>query len=70
LFDNNNKTMIYIFRYEFDFNDFISAEELRISYDIPPFTRASTEQAHTGINYASGGAGLLEETSQHLVRTE
>lgn len=45
--------------------DFI-AEELRISYDIPPFTRASTEQAHTGINYASGGAGLLEETSQHL----
>ncbi|CAL9223562.1 unnamed protein product [Arabidopsis halleri] len=45
--------------------DFI-AEEVGFKYDIPSFIRASTEQAHTGINYASGGAGLLEETSQHL----
>ncbi|XP_010489452.1 PREDICTED: GDSL esterase/lipase At2g19060-like [Camelina sativa] len=45
--------------------DFI-AELVRISYDIPPFTKASTEQAHTGINYASGGGGIREETSQHL----
>lgn len=36
---------------------------------IPPFAGASPEQAHTGINYASGAAGILEETSYHMVRT-
>ncbi|CAA7022218.1 unnamed protein product [Microthlaspi erraticum] len=33
---------------------------------IPPFSGASPEQAHTGLNYASGGGGLREETSEHL----
>ncbi|KFK40279.1 hypothetical protein AALP_AA3G354400, partial [Arabis alpina] len=33
---------------------------------IPPSAEASPEQAHIGINYASGGGGLREETSQHL----
>ncbi|CAN8271134.1 unnamed protein product [Cochlearia groenlandica] len=45
--------------------DFI-AELLGFSESIPPFTGASLEQAYTGINYASGGGGILEETSQHL----
>lgn len=48
---------------------FLSAELLRFSDYIPPFNGASPEQAHIGINYASGGGGLLEETSQNLVRT-
>ncbi|ESQ50544.1 hypothetical protein EUTSA_v10022766mg [Eutrema salsugineum] len=33
---------------------------------IPPYAGASREQAHTGLNYASGGGGLREETSEHL----
>ncbi|CAH2051279.1 unnamed protein product [Thlaspi arvense] len=33
---------------------------------IPSFAGASPEQAHTGMNYASGGGGLREETSEHL----
>ncbi|CAE5989422.1 unnamed protein product [Arabidopsis arenosa] len=33
---------------------------------IPPFAGASPGQAHTGMNYASGGSGLREETSEHL----
>ncbi|XP_010490405.1 PREDICTED: GDSL esterase/lipase At2g19010 [Camelina sativa] len=33
---------------------------------IPSFANSSPNQAHTGINYASGGGGLREETSQHL----
>lgn len=37
---------------------------------IPPFAGASPEQAHTGMNYASGGSGLREETSEHLVRSK
>lgn len=45
------------------------AELMRFSDYIPPFTGASPEQAHTGLNYASGGAGILEDTSYHLVRT-
>ncbi|ESQ50542.1 hypothetical protein EUTSA_v10022764mg [Eutrema salsugineum] len=45
--------------------DFI-AELMKFSDYIPPFTGASPEQAHTGLNYASGGGGLLEETSHHL----
>ncbi|EOA32565.1 hypothetical protein CARUB_v10015855mg [Capsella rubella] len=33
---------------------------------IPPFAEASLDQAHNGINYASGGGGLREESGQHL----
>ncbi|KAG7636668.1 GDSL lipase/esterase [Arabidopsis thaliana x Arabidopsis arenosa] len=44
----------------------IIAELMRFSDYIPPFTGASPEQAHIGINYASGGGGIREETSQHL----
>ncbi|KAF8084143.1 hypothetical protein N665_0732s0001 [Sinapis alba] len=33
---------------------------------IPPFTGASPERAHIGMNYASGAGGLREETSEHL----
>ncbi|KAG2298365.1 hypothetical protein Bca52824_034837 [Brassica carinata] len=46
--------------------DFI-AELMRFSDYIPPFTGASPEQAHTGLNYASGSAGILEDTSYHLL---
>ncbi|CAN6998392.1 unnamed protein product [Brassica rapa subsp. trilocularis] len=45
--------------------DFI-AELMGFSDYIPPFAGASPQQAHTGINYASGAAGILEETSYHL----
>uniref|UniRef100_A0A1J3J2X1 GDSL esterase/lipase n=1 Tax=Noccaea caerulescens TaxID=107243 RepID=A0A1J3J2X1_NOCCA len=45
--------------------DFI-AELLRFSDYIPPFTGASPDKAHTGINYASGGGGIRKDTSQHL----
>lgn len=45
------------------------AELMGFSDYIPPFAGASPQQAHTGINYASGAAGILEETSYHLVRT-
>ncbi|WZZ85761.1 hypothetical protein YC2023_114340 [Brassica napus] len=37
---------------------------------IPPFAGASPKQAHTGMNYASGGGGLRKETSEHLVRSK
>ncbi|CAN8273430.1 unnamed protein product [Cochlearia groenlandica] len=33
---------------------------------IPPFAGASPAQANIGINYASGGGGILEESSQNL----
>ncbi|KAF3583384.1 hypothetical protein F2Q69_00029169 [Brassica cretica] len=46
--------------------DFI-AELMGFSDYIPPFAGASPQQAHTGINYASGAAGILEETSYHLL---
>ncbi|KAJ0265446.1 GDSL esterase/lipase [Hirschfeldia incana] len=45
--------------------DFI-AELMGFSDYIPPFAGASPEQAHAGINYASGAAGILEETSYHM----
>ncbi|KFK25385.1 hypothetical protein AALP_AA8G106800 [Arabis alpina] len=45
--------------------DFI-AELLGFKDYIPPFTGASPEQAHTGLNYASGGGGILEESSKHM----
>lgn len=48
---------------------YFSAELLRFSDYIPPFTGASPDKAHTGINYASGGGGIRKDTSQHLVRT-
>ncbi|KAF2574439.1 hypothetical protein F2Q70_00001068 [Brassica cretica] len=37
---------------------------------IPPCAGASPKQAHTGMNYASGGGGLRKETSEHLVRSK
>lgn len=50
---------------------FLSPGELSGFKDfIPPFAGASLEQAHTGMNYASGGSGLREETSEHLVRSK
>ncbi|KFK40111.1 hypothetical protein AALP_AA3G331800 [Arabis alpina] len=45
--------------------DFI-AKLAGFSDSIPPFTGASPKQAHIGLNYASGGGGIREETSQHL----
>ncbi|VVA99551.1 unnamed protein product [Arabis nemorensis] len=44
----------------------IIGEKLGFKDFIPPFAEAPPEQAHTGLNYASGGGGLREETSQHL----
>lgn len=49
---------------------FSSGEQIGFKDFIPPFTEAPREQAHTGLNYASGGSGLREETSQHLVRSK
>ncbi|CAN8257645.1 unnamed protein product [Cochlearia groenlandica] len=45
--------------------DFI-AEQLKFNNYIPPLSKASPSEAHTGINYASGAAGILEETSHHM----
>ncbi|KAL0794239.1 hypothetical protein Bca101_065616 [Brassica carinata] len=45
--------------------DFI-AELMGFRDYIPSFAGASPEQVPTGINYASGAAGILEETSYHM----
>ncbi|ESQ54199.1 hypothetical protein EUTSA_v10025601mg [Eutrema salsugineum] len=45
--------------------DFI-AELAGFNSYIPPFAGASPSQANIGINYASGGGGIREETSQNL----
>ncbi|KFK40280.1 hypothetical protein AALP_AA3G354500 [Arabis alpina] len=45
------------------------AELMGFSDSIPPFTGASLEQAHTGLNYASGGGGLRDETPYTTSRT-
>ncbi|KAF3449816.1 hypothetical protein FNV43_RR05895 [Rhamnella rubrinervis] len=44
----------------------IIAEILGFDEHIPPFTRVSNSQLLRGVNYASGSAGLLEETGKHF----
>ncbi|CAI0475427.1 unnamed protein product [Linum tenue] len=46
--------------------DFL-AEHLGFDNPIPPFTTAKGEKILQGINYASGSAGILDETGKHLV---
>ncbi|CAI0475316.1 unnamed protein product [Linum tenue] len=45
--------------------DFL-AEHLGFDNPIPPFTTAKGEKLLQGINYASGSAGILDETGKHL----
>ncbi|CAI0475419.1 unnamed protein product [Linum tenue] len=45
--------------------DFL-AEHLGFDNPIPPFTTAKGEKILQGINYASGSAGILDETGKHL----
>ncbi|CAI0560725.1 unnamed protein product [Linum tenue] len=45
--------------------DFL-AEHLGFGNPIPPFTTAKGDSILQGINYASGSAGILDETGKHL----
>ncbi|CAF2243412.1 unnamed protein product [Brassica napus] len=44
----------------------VIAELAGFNDSIPPFAGASPGQANIGLNYASGGGGIREETSQNL----
>ncbi|XP_022643055.1 GDSL esterase/lipase At5g45670 [Vigna radiata var. radiata] len=44
----------------------IIAERLGFSSYIAPFSRASDRDIFSGVNYASAGAGISDETGQHL----
>ncbi|GKD70883.1 GDSL esterase/lipase-like protein [Tanacetum coccineum] len=44
----------------------ILAELLEFDDYIPPYATATDEQISTGVNYASGGAGIRDETGSHL----
>ena len=44
-----------------------AAELLEFDDYIPPYATATNEQISTGVNYASGGAGIRDETGSHLV---
>ncbi|KAJ4880538.1 GDSL esterase/lipase [Raphanus sativus] len=44
----------------------VIAELAGFNDTIPPFAGASPAQANIGLNYASGGGGIREETSQNL----
>ncbi|KAL1219070.1 GDSL esterase/lipase [Cardamine amara subsp. amara] len=44
----------------------VIAELVGFNNYIPPFVGASPAQAHIGINYASGGGGIREDSSQNL----
>ncbi|PWA93752.1 SGNH hydrolase-type esterase domain-containing protein [Artemisia annua] len=44
----------------------VIAELLGFKSYIPPFATANGEQIISGVNYASGAAGILEETGQHM----
>ncbi|CAN1329533.1 GDSL esterase/lipase At5g45670 [Linum perenne] len=45
-----------------------SAEELGFDHPIPPFTTAQGQDILLGVNYASGSAGILDDTGSHLGR--
>ncbi|CAN1329536.1 GDSL esterase/lipase At5g45670 [Linum perenne] len=47
--------------------DFL-AEELGFDHPIPPFTTAQGQDILLGVNYASGSAGILDDTGSHLGR--
>lgn len=44
-----------------------TAELLGFKNYIPPFATAMGKDILSGVNYASGSAGILNETGQHLV---
>ncbi|BAT87265.1 hypothetical protein LR48_Vigan09g227300 [Vigna angularis] len=44
----------------------IIAERLGLSSYIAPFSRANDRNIFSGVNYASAGAGIIDETGQHL----
>ncbi|GAA0173023.1 lipase [Lithospermum erythrorhizon] len=43
----------------------IIAEKLGFNQSIPPYATAKGEQIINGVNYASGSAGILDETGRH-----
>ena len=45
----------------------ITADLLGFKSYIPPFATANSEQIISGVNYASGAAGIREETGQNVV---
>ncbi|PWA74415.1 SGNH hydrolase-type esterase domain-containing protein [Artemisia annua] len=45
---------------------FLTAELLEFDDYIPAYATATHEQISTGVNYASGGAGIQDETGSHL----
>lgn len=45
----------------------VAAELLGFEDYIPAFASSIGEQSLKGVNYASGGGGILEETGFHLV---
>lgn len=44
-----------------------TAEALGFTDHIPPFAKANGDAFGNGINYASGGAGILRGTGKQLV---
>lgn len=46
---------------------FITAELLGFNSFVPPFATAEGEVILKGVNYASGGSGIRDESGQNLV---
>jgi len=45
----------------------LTAQQLGLNGYIAPFSRARDRDIFYGVNYASAGAGISDETGQHLV---
>lgn len=46
---------------------FFPAQLLGFENFIPPFATARREEIVRGVNYASGAAGIRDETAEHMV---
>lgn len=45
----------------------ITAELLEIDKPLPPYATATDHDRIHGVNFGSGGAGILDESGQHFV---
>lgn len=46
---------------------FIAGEHLNFEEYIPTYATVTDQQISKGVNYASGGSGIRDETGSHLV---
>lgn len=58
---------VFIFHFCLLYNFVITAELLGFDHFIPPFANTGGSDILQGVNYASGAAGIRNETGKHLV---